>query len=186
MRRVIFQMMLSLDGYYEGPNRQIDWHTVDEEFNDIAINFLNHVDILLFGRATYELMASYWPTAAATTDDPIVAEKMNTLSKIVVSQTMRKAEWNNTLLLDGNFRDELVKLKQQPGKDIAIFGSSDLALTLMDMDYIDEFRFFVSPVILGAGKPLFKGMRRRLHLKLTGTTQFRSGNVLLCYEPNRV
>lgn len=183
MRKVIFQMMVTLDGYFEGTGREIDWHNVDAEFNDYAIDLLNNVDTLLFGRVTYQLMASYWPTPAAKMDDPIVAEKMNNLSKIVFSKTLDKVHWNNTRLVKENIAEEISNLKQQPGKDLAIFGSSDLALTFIQYGLIDEFRIFVNPVVLGDGKPLFKGLRDRLNLKLLRTRAFRSGNVLLCYEP---
>src|SRR6185295_1195127 len=115
MRKVIFQMMISLDGFFEGPNREIDWHNVDEEFNEYAIDLLDNVDVLLFGRVTYELMANYWPTLSATTDDPIVASKMNSLPKIVFSRTLEKADWNNTRLVKENIAEEVSKLKQQPG-----------------------------------------------------------------------
>ena len=118
MRKIIFQNLTSLDGYYEGPNREIDWHNVDAEFNDFAISFLNTVDTLLFGRVTYELMASYWPTPGALKNDPVVAERMNNISKIVFSKTMKKADWNNTRLVSGLISAEIVKLKQQPGKDL--------------------------------------------------------------------
>ena len=178
--------MVTLDGYYEGPNREIDWHNVDAEFNDYAMHFLNSVDVLLFGRITYQLMASYWPTSAALTDDPIVAGKMNSLSKIVVSKTLEKAEWNNTRLLKENIGEELTKLKRQTGKDIAVFGSSDLALTLLRLGLIDEFRIFVNPIVLGSGKPLFKGIQDKLNLKLIETKVFGSGNVLLCYQPEKL
>jgi dihydrofolate reductase len=185
MRRVIFQMLVTLDGYYEGPNREIDWHNVDAEFNEVAIDFLNSVDVLLFGRVTYELMARYWPTPAATTNDPIVAHKMNSLPKIVFSRTLQKAEWKNTRLVKDNIVEEIAKLKREPGKDLAIFGSSDLVLTLMKSDLIDEYRIIVNPVVLGGGKPLFKGIAGRLNLRLLRATTFGSGNVMLCYAPIR-
>jgi dihydrofolate reductase len=185
MRKLIFQMMITLDGYFEGPHREIDWHNVDAEFNDYAIDLLNNVDVLLFGRVTYQLMASYWPTSAAMANDPIVAEKMNSLSKIVFSKTLEKAEWNNTWLLRENVGEEITKLKKQQGKDIAIFGSSELALTLVRLGLIDEFRIFVNPVVLGSGKPVFKGIHDKLNLKLIESKTFRSGNVLLCYQPEK-
>jgi dihydrofolate reductase len=178
-------MMITLDGYFEGPHREIDWHNVDAEFNDYAIDLLNNVDVLLFGRVTYQLMASYWPTSAAMANDPIVAEKMNSLSKIVFSKTLEKAEWNNTWLLRENVGEEITKLKKQQGKDIAIFGSSELALTLVRLGLIDEFRIFVNPVVLGSGKPVFKGIHDKLNLKLIESKTFRSGNVLLCYQPEK-
>ncbi len=183
MRKIILSNLVSLDGYFEGPNREIDWHNVDEEFNEYAIDFLNSVDTLLFGRVTYQLMASYWPTPTAIENDPIVADKMNSLPKIVFSRTLDKVEWENSRLVNENIAEEVSKLKQQPGKDLAIFGSSDLALTLIQHGLIDEYRIIVNPVVLGNGKPLFKGIKNRLNLKLLKTKVFRSGNVCLYYEP---
>jgi dihydrofolate reductase len=182
MRKIIFQMMVSLDGYYEGLKREIDWHNVDNEFNEFAISFLNSLDFLIFGRITYELMASYWPTPDALTDDPIVAERMNNLRKIVISRTLDKAEWNNTRLIRENITEELVKLKQQKGKDIAIFGSSDLAVSLIKANLIDEYRIMINPIVLGNGKTLFKGISDRLKLKLSKSKTFNSGNVMLYYQ----
>jgi len=183
MRKVLFQMLISLDGYFEGPDSEIDWHNVDSEFNDYAVDNLNNADMLLFGRVTYELMAGYWPTELATTDDPVVAGKMNSLPKVVFSKTLSSAEWNNTTLVKENYEEEVLKLKQQPGRNLVIFGSSDLAVTFMEHDLIDEFQIFVNPVILGKGKPLFNGIKHRYKLKLLSTRTFGSGNVLLCYQP---
>ncbi len=183
MRKVIFQMMITLDGFFEGPNRELDWHNVDEEFNEYANDLLSAVDVLLFGRVTYELMASYWPSPSATTNDPIIADKMNNLPKIVFSKTLKKVEWKNTRLVKENIAEEISKLKQQPGKDLAIFGSSDLALSLIQMDLIDEYRIIVNPVVLGNGKPLFKGIIEKLKLKLLKAKTFSSGNVILYYQP---
>ena len=175
-------MLISLDGYYEGPNKEIDWHNVDDEFNDVAIDLLNNVDLLLFGRVTYELMASYWPTENALKNDPIVAGKMNALPKIVFSRTLEKAEWNNTKLVKDNIAEEISRLKQKQGKDMVIFGSSDLALTLIQHGLIDEYRILLNPIVLGSGKPLFKGIKDRLKLKLLKAKTFRSGNVMLYYK----
>jgi dihydrofolate reductase len=183
MGKIIVFNLTSLDGYYEGPNREIDWHHVDEEFNNFSIEQLNNADTLIFGRVTYELMASYWPTPAATTNDPIVASKMNSLPKIVVSKTLSKADWQNTRLIKGNFVEEISKLKKQSSKDNFIFGSSDLAISFMQLHLIDEYRIMVNPVVLGGGKPIFKGIQNRLELKLIKTKLFESGNVLIYYEP---
>jgi dihydrofolate reductase len=183
MRKVILFNMVTLDGFFEGPNGEIDWHKVDEEFNQFAIDQLNSVDVLLFGRVTYELMASYWPTPAATADDPIVAEKMNTMPKIVFSRTLEKAEWNNTRLVKENVVEEITRLKQQPGQDLIIFGSADLTATFIQYGLIGEYRIMVNPVVLGNGKPLFKGIKDKFNLKLLKTKTFRSGNVLLYYQP---
>jgi dihydrofolate reductase len=182
MRKIFLFMVVSLDGYYEGPNGDISWHTVDDEFNEFAIQQTREVDTLLFGRKTYEGMASYWPTEAAIKDDPIVAGLMNSLPKIVISTTLDSAEWANTRLVKDNVAEEISKLKQGPGKEIAIFGSSDLAGSLAQMGLVDEYRIMVNPVILGEGKPLFKGAEK-LGLKLIKTRTFKSGNVLLYYQP---
>jgi dihydrofolate reductase len=186
MRRLILQMMVSVDGYFEGPGREIDWHNVDAEFNDLAISFLDTVDTLLFGRVTYELMAGYWPSEHAVKDDPIVAGKMNALRKVVVSRTLNRVAWNNSTLVKGDLIDEVRKLKQQPGKDIAVFGSSDVAVALVPHGLIDEYRIMVNPVILGSGKSLLRSLDRRQKLKLLESKVFRSGNVLLCYRPAEV
>jgi dihydrofolate reductase len=183
MRKVILFDMATLDGFFAGPNGEIDWHRVDEEFNEFAIAQLDSADGLLFGRVTYQGMASYWPTDMARTNDPIVAGKMNTLPKIVFSRTLDKVEWNNTRLVKGNVEEEISKLKQQPGQDWLLFGSADLASTLTNLGLIDEYRIMVNPVVLGSGQPLFKGMKEKLNLKLTSAKTFRNGNVLLCYQP---
>jgi dihydrofolate reductase len=183
MRKVVFQIMTSVDGFFEGPNSEIDWHNVDDEFNKYAIDFLNTLDTLVFGRKTYELMASYWPTENALKDDPVIAQKMNNLSKIVYSTTLEKAGWNKTKLIKADIADEIARQKLRQCKDLAIFGSSDLALALIPQGLIDEFRVFVNPVFLGRGKTLLSGLDERLKLKLLFTKTFRSGNVLLCYVP---
>jgi dihydrofolate reductase len=183
MRKLICFNMITIDGFFEGPNQDIGWHTVDEEFNEFAIDQLDSVDILLFGRVTYELMASYWPTELALKDDPIVAEKMNSKSKLVFSKTLDKADWNNTRLVKENIRDEILKLKSLAGKDLIIFGSSDLSAALAQFGLIDEYRLMVSPVILGSGKTILHGLPSQLALKLLKTRMFRNGNVLLYYQP---
>jgi dihydrofolate reductase len=158
---------------------------VDEEFNEFAIQQINTVDVLLFGRVTYELMAGYWPTPEAIVNDPIIAERMNNLPKIVFSKTLAAVTWQNTRLVAENAAEEIARLKGQPGKDLIIFGSSDLAVTLIERDLIDEFRIIVNPVVLGSGKLLFNGIQHPYHLELIGTKTFRSGNVLLYYQPDQ-
>jgi len=185
MRKLIFFMLTTLDGYYAGPNGEIDWHNVDDEFNEFAIDQLNSVDTLLFGRVTYEVMASYWPTPDAIANDPVVAGKMNQLQKIVFSKTLDKVVWENTRLIKANAPEEIAKLKEQPGKDLIIFGSSDLAVTLIPYGSIDEYRIIVNPIVLGNGKPVFKGIKDKLKLRLIKTETFRSGNVLLFYQPEK-
>jgi len=183
MRKVFVFNLVSLDGYFEGPNRDISWHNVDAEFNEYAVDMLNSVDTLLFGRVTYELMASYWPTPDVIKSDPIVAERMNNLPKIVFSRTLEKAEWNNTRLVKDNIEEEIKNMQKQPGKDMAILGSGSIMSEFAQHGLIDEYRIMVNPVVLGSGNPLFKDIKDRLYLKLLKTRTFRNGNVLLYYEP---
>jgi dihydrofolate reductase len=182
MRKILFFMLTSLDGYFEGPDHDINWHNVDAEFNEFAIEQLNSVDTLLFGRVTYEMMASFWPTPFAIETDPIVAGKMNSTPKIVFSKTLANAEWQNSRLVKTDFAGEISRLKQLPGKDLIIFGSSDLAVTFLQASLLDEIRVLVNPVVLGDGKSLFKGINDKLNLKLLKTRVFRNGNVLLYYQ----
>ncbi len=183
MRKLIFFNLITLDGYFEGPNRNIDWHNVDEEFNQFAEEHTAEFGALLFGRVTYELMASYWPTEDAKRDNTVIARLMNDLPKLVFSNTLQKADWENTRLVKTNFVEEVTKLKQQPGKDVAIFGSSDLAVSFLEHGLIDEFRIMVNPIVLGGGKTLFQGIAKQLTLKLVKTKVFKTGNVLLYYQP---
>jgi dihydrofolate reductase len=185
MRKVMVFMMTSLDGYISDRDGGIDWHVVDEKFNEFAVRQLDAMDTIIFGRVTYEGMASYWPTDIAVKNDPEVAERMNAKPKIVFSRTLNKADWNNTRLIKDNIPAEIAKLKQQPGKDLIIFGSSNLSASFINLGLIDELRIMVSPVVLGNGIPLFGGVDQPLKLSLLKTEAFSSGNVLHYYEPIR-
>jgi dihydrofolate reductase len=183
MRKLIVANMVTVDGFFAGPHDEIDWHNVDEEFNEYALAFLDTIDTLVFGRVTYEGMASWWQTPDALADDPEVASKMNALSKVVFSRTLTAVDWQNSRLVKGDIADEMMALKQQDGKDMVIFGSGSVVGQLAERRAIDEFRVIVNPVVLGAGKSQFGGVDARLPLKLIGTQAFRSGNVLLIYAP---
>lgn len=181
MRKLFSFNMVTLDGFFEGPNQDIDWHNVDEEFNEFAVEQTGSIGTLLFGRVTYLLMASYWPTPAAIADDPQVAALMNSLPKIVFSSTLHSADWENSRLIKDHAREEILRLKEQPGKDMAIFGSANLMSTVMDV--IDEHRVLVNPILLGGGAPLFKPSGEQLKLNLVNIRRFNSGNILLTYQP---
>jgi dihydrofolate reductase len=182
MRKVILFNMVSLDGYFAGPQGEIDWHNVDQEFNQFAIRQLDEVGALLFGRITYTLMAGYWPTPEALTDDPQVAKKMNQLPKIVFSRTLATAGWQNTRLVKTDAARAVAELKQQPGQDLFIFGSANLAAGLIQNSLVDEFRLIVNPVVLGRGRPLFQGVQQQ-KLKFQKIRTFANGNVLFYYQP---
>lgn len=178
--------MVTANGFFEGPEHDISWHTVDEEFNDFAVEQLCATDQLIFGRVTYDLMAGYWPhhtpAPASSKNDAMVAQLMNGIPKIVVSRTMKTAEWDGTRVINADVAGELLKLKQEPGEEIAVFGSSNLAVTLMEHGLIDEFRIMVSPTIIGEGEPLFHGALQKMDLRLIRTRTFRNGNVLHYYR----
>jgi dihydrofolate reductase len=183
MRKLISFMVMTLDGYHEGPNGEFDWPNVDEEFYEFAISQLNDIDTLVFGRRTYEGMASYWPTPAAVADSPIVAERMNSIPKVVVSNTLAEATWENTTLISGDAPKAIAQLKEEPGSLLAIFGSSALTVSLLEQGLVDEIRVVVNPILLGGGRSLFSGLGHRVPVHLARTTVFGSGNVLLTYEP---
>jgi dihydrofolate reductase len=176
-------MVVTLDGYYEGPNGEFDWPNVDDEFNEFAISQMNDIDTLLFGRATYEVMAGFWPTPAAIEGDPVIAGRMNAISKIVFSSTLDTADWQNTRLVKDGVAETIAELKQQPGGDLAFFGSPTLTASLIEQGLVDELRVMVHPILLGAGKPLFSALSRRVPVELQRTTVFHSGNVMLVYRP---
>jgi dihydrofolate reductase len=173
MRRLIVSNVTSLDGFFEGPNREMDWITLDEEFFAYAKDMLRSTDTLLFGRTTYLQMAGYWPSAAK--DE--IADHMNNLAKVVFSGTLETAEWNNLRLVKTDAAEEVLRLKQQPGKDMVILGSATLASSLLQQGLIDEYRVILNPVLIGAGNPLFKGIKQTLRLKLQQTKLFASGVV---------
>lgn len=183
MTKLIVFNAITLDGFFEGLNSDISWHNVDEEFNEFAIENLNSISGLLFGRITYQLMASYWPTKQSVEDDPLVASKMNSLPKYVVSKTLDKVEWNNSKLIKENIMDEILKLKRREEKDLNIFGSGKLISSIIDLGLIDEFRIMLNPVVLGKGSPLFSGINSKINLELIKTKTFKNGNVLLYYQP---
>jgi dihydrofolate reductase len=186
MRKLFSFNMVTLDGFFEGPTPwDINWHHVDDEFNEFAVEQMKTIDVLIFGRATYQGMASYWPTPSALEDDPQVANRMNAIPKIVVSTTLQTADWSNSRLVKDNVAEEIRRLKQEPGNELAVFGSADLLSSLMRMDLVDEHRVMVNPVVLGKGTPLFKRVEDPLKLSLTRSRTFKNGNVLLCYQPVR-
>ncbi len=174
---------VTLDGYFKGPNGDISWHKHGAEENDYAAEGLQSGSTLLFGRVTYEMMASYWPTPMAMENDPVVAEGMNNADKIVFSRTLKKVEWNNTMLVKGNIVEEVKKLKQMHGNDMTLLGSGSILAQFAEHGLIDEYQIMVDPIALGNGTPIFKGIKRKLELKLTETRAFKSGVVLLCYQP---
>jgi len=181
--RVIAFNFVTLNGFFKGPGEDISWHRHGAEENEWGAEMLASGGTLLFGRVTYEMMAGYWASPEAIKADPIIAEGMNKADKVVFSRTLKKAEWSNTRLVKNDIGEEVRKMKQMPGKDMAVLGSGSVVTQLAEQGLIDEFQIMVDPVVLGDGTPLLKGINRKLDLKLTGTKAFQSGVVLLSYQP---
>jgi dihydrofolate reductase len=184
MRKLILMMSVSLDGYFEGPNRELDWQLVDEELHVHFNEWLATMSAFLDGRVTYELMAGYWPTADADPAAPApvaeFARIWRDMPKFVFSRTLPRADWNTTVVRDV-VPGEIMKLKAQPGGDMVI-GGADLAASFLRHDLIDEFRIYVQPVLLGTGRPLFRPSEAKVSLRLAETRAFGSGVVLLRYQ----
>ncbi len=184
MRKIILMMSVSLDGYFEGPGRELDWQLVDDELHAHFNEWLATMSAFLDGRVTHELMAGYWPTADADPSaPPTVAEFARIwrdMPKFMFSRTLQRAGWNTVVVRDV-VPEEIMKLKAQPGGDMAL-GGADLAASFLRHDLIDEFRFYVQPVILGTGRPLFRPSEAKVSLRLAETRTFGSGVVLLRYQ----
>ena len=178
-------MHLSLDGYAAGPNGELDFMSYDEELAHWADQLMKTVGSPVYGRKTYQLMESYWPTVLANPNAPkqalAHAQWVENVPKIVFSRTLEKATWNNTRLIKDNITEEIKNLKQEPGKDLVIFGSPGLSTDLVNLGLIDEFRFTVHPVIIGNGLSVFKNNISKHRLKLLETTTLKSGVVTLHY-----
>lgn len=173
--------LVTLDGFFEGPKSwDIDFHDSvwGEELEQYSMENSKSTDTLLFGRVTYEGMAAYWPTAKDK-----IADFMNNVPKVVFSRTLKKAEWNNTRLVKESAEKEVAKLKQQPGKNMLIFGSAHLTASLSRAGLIDEYDICLAPVVLGGGNPLFKPNPERMKLKLIEARPLKSGGVILRYIP---
>lgn len=188
MRKIILMMSVSLDGYIEGPERQIDWHVVDEELHQHFNDEVRGLGGLLEGRVTYELMADFWPTADADpASTPVMAEfagLWRDIPKYVYSRTLQRADWNTTIVRDV-VPEEVAALKAAPGGDLAV-GGADLAAAFLRHDLVDAYRIYVHPVRIGRGKPLFPPVDGGpVPLRFEGTHTFGNGVVLLRYGARR-
>ncbi len=186
MRKLMVFNHVSLDGYFVDGKGDMSWaHKQDPEWRSFSNENASGGGELLFGRITYDLMRSYWPTPMATKNDPEVAERMNSLAKVVFSRTLKEASWSNTKLVKGDLAKEVRRMKNEPGEGMVILGSGSIVSQLAPEGLIDEYQLVVNPIALGDGRTLFEGVKNRVALKLTRTRAFGNGNVLLCYEPAR-
>jgi dihydrofolate reductase len=180
VRKVVVSEFVSLDGVMEDP--RWTFRFMSEERENFKFDELSASDALLLGRVTYEGFAVAWPRMTEQAGE--CADMMNGYPKHVVSTTLEEPlEWNNSTLIKGDVAEEVTKLKQQPGKDILIFGSGDLVNTLMQYDLIDEYRLMIFPVVVGSGKRLFEDESDTKVLRLADTKTLGSGVVVLSYRP---
>lgn len=187
MRKLIMWNVMTLDGYFEGnQNWDLSFHNLiwGKELEKLSIDQLQSADYLVFGRVTYEGMAAYWTKAEAETEEHEVAKLMNSIPKIVFSKTLKSADWNNTTIIRENASDEILKLKEQGGKDIYVFGSANLSETFINDNIFDEYRIGIAPVILGNGRPLFRQGIASNNLTLVSTQPLTTGGVVLKYLNN--
>lgn len=187
MRKVILAMQVTLDGFIEGPNGELDWAmNEDEETWKDVFDLQRSADTLLLGRVMYRGFEKYWltvPTNPSSTKNKIeYARLADKMQKVVFSRTLKKVDWETTRIVNDHIAEEIQRMKQLPGKDMVLLGGAGLASTFMHLGLIDEYHLIVNPLVLGGGKPLFKDVQERQKLKLLDTKTFKSGKVVLHYS----
>ncbi len=184
MRKLTVFNHVSLDGYFTDKDSSLNWvHMAnDPEFDQFVQGNAQSGGELIFGRKTYQMMASYWPTPMAHEQNPIVADRINALQKVVFSRTLDSVSWQNTRLVKDNLTDKILAMKQSDGKDMVIMGSGSLVSQLSQARLIDVYQLVVNPVVLGSGRTLFDGKMEKLQLKLSDSRVFNNGNIVLTYE----
>jgi dihydrofolate reductase len=189
MRKIITSTWVTLDGYIAGPNGEMDW--VAEHYDDAMAAYeteiVSQADTLLLGRVTYQSFAGSWPhvpdNPSASEGEKAYARALNAMRKMVFSRTLESVEWNNSTLRKELVPEELEQLKQEPGRDMLIYGSASIIQTLTNHSLIDEYQVLVHPLLLGGGKPLFQNIGHQVKLKLVNTKTHPSGVVVLSYQP---
>ncbi|HET6227207.1 MAG TPA: dihydrofolate reductase family protein [Bacteroidia bacterium] len=185
MRKIISFMHISLDGFVAGPKGEMNWIKVDQEIFDHVGKRIGESDTALYGRKTYEMMESYWPTAGDAPDaskhDIEHSKWYKNARKVILSKTIKNTGLANTEIISGNLSESINKLKKQPGSDILLFGSPTATHALIQQNLIDGYWLFVNPIILGQGIPLFVDIKDEINLKLLNAKQFTSGVTAMDY-----
>lgn len=185
MRKLIFFMHSSLDGFVAGPKGELNWVKVDEAIFDFVGTMTDQADTALYGRVTYQMMESYWPTAAeqpnASKHDIEHSKWYKNVSKVVLSKTLIETGLSNTKVISDNLSENINKIKQQVGKNILIFGSPSASNSLLAEGLVDEFWIFVNPILLGRGNPLFNNLPGTVKLSLVESKTFDNGVIALHY-----
>ncbi|MCO6147243.1 dihydrofolate reductase family protein [Flavobacterium sp. NRK1] len=185
MRKLTVFNFITLNGFYKGPDNDISWHRHGTEEAEYSEKSLRSDNMLLFGRITYEMMASWWPTPMAAEAYPEVAKGMNNAEKIVFSSIIEDPKWNNTKVISENIVEQIRELKKQPGKDMTILGSGCIVSQFAEAGLIDEYQIMIDPVVLCSGTPIFNDMKQGMVLTLTNSKIFKSGTALLIYKPGK-
>lgn len=180
-RRVILDLAVTLDGFIEGPNGEVDWCIMESDMG--FTNFLNQIDTILYGRKSYDLWGQYIPKNDDSDNEKEIWKLVHSKKKYVFSRTQKESD-NQAILINDNIVEEVNKLKKKPGRDIWLYGGASLITTFIKLGLVDEFRLSVHPVILGEGKPLFIDIKEKVNLRLIDTKRFYSGVVQLCYHLN--
>jgi dihydrofolate reductase len=182
MRKLSLFNQVSLDGYFTDENSDMSWaHKQDPEWMKFTEENAKPGGELVFGRKTYDMMKSFWPTEQAAKAFPEVAKQMNALPKIVFSRSMTEADWENARVINGDPAEEIKRLKNESGRDMVIMGSGTIVAQLSQAGLIDEFQIVVNPIVLGKGRTLFENIER-FDLKLIDSRIFQNGNVVLTYQ----
>jgi dihydrofolate reductase len=195
MRRIVMFNRVTTDGFFAGPDGNLDWVVPDNDVDRDGAAAIPNFDTILFGRRTYEIFERFWPHAvddSSTAADPHDAGRrspeiramgvmLNEMTKVVFSKTLKAATWKNSRLLREVEPGEIEAMKKQPGKDMIVFGSGSLVSQLTQHGLIDEYQFVVCPILLGSGRPLLNGVSKSVKLDLLGAKEYQSGNIVLRY-----
>lgn len=186
MRKIILNLAVTLDGYIEGPNGEIDWLVRDEtlDFGDILNDILSDKDIIFYGRISYDKWGNYLPDENASQKIKDAYKLLHSKQKYVFSKT-KKADSTNAVFIDSDIKGKVLEIKKQAGKNIWLYGGAKLITTFLNLDLINEYRLAVHPVILGKGKPLFQNIADKHKLTLVDAKGYKSGVLLVTYKANR-
>jgi dihydrofolate reductase len=181
MKKVILDLAVTLDGFIEGPNGEIDWCIMDDDMD--FDGFLSGIDTIFYGRVSYETWGNFQPDENASTAEQMLWKGVHSKKKYVFSSQNKQD--NNAVFINSDIANRVNEIKKQPGKDIWLYGGASLIKTFIQLNLIDIYRISVHPTVLGNGKPLFEDLKERIELKLLKTNVFNSGVVQLIYEPNK-
>ncbi|MCD0470868.1 dihydrofolate reductase family protein [Flavobacterium sp. JAS] len=179
MKKVILDLAVTLDGFIEGPNGEIDWCIMDDDMD--FDGFLSDIDTIFYGRVSYESWGNFQPDENANSGEKALWEGVHSKKKYVFSSQNKKDD--NAIFINSDISQMVNELKNQSGKDIWLYGGASLIKTFIQLNLIDVYRISVHPTVLGGGKPLFEDLKNRIELKLLKTNIFKSGVVQLIYEP---